>query len=56
MIILKTKRLIPRTWKEQDLDPMLAINQDLLVCEFLPKIEDRAATKALIQHFFGSYA
>lgn len=55
MIILKTKRLILRTWKEQDLDPMLAINQDPLVCEFLPKIGDRAATKALIQHFIKHY-
>jgi RimJ/RimL family protein N-acetyltransferase len=55
MIILKTKRLILRTWEEQDLDPMSAINQDPLVCEFLPKIGDRAATKALIQRFINHY-
>ena len=55
MIILKTKRLILRTWKEQDLDPMSAINQDPLVCEFLPKIGDLAATKALIQLFINHY-
>jgi RimJ/RimL family protein N-acetyltransferase len=55
MIILKTKRLILRTWKEQDVDPMSAINQDPLVCEFLPKIGDRTATKALIQLFINHY-
>lgn len=55
MIILKTKRLILRTWNEQDLDPMSAINQDPLVCEFLPKIGDLAATKALIQLFINHY-
>jgi RimJ/RimL family protein N-acetyltransferase len=55
MITLKTKRLILRTWKKQDLDPMSAINQDPLVCEFLPKIGDRAATKALIQLFINHY-
>lgn len=55
MIILKTKRLILRTWEEQDLDSMSAINQDPLVCEFLPKIGDRAATKTLIQRFINHY-
>ncbi|WP_339049636.1 GNAT family N-acetyltransferase [Rickettsiella endosymbiont of Xylota segnis] len=55
MIILKTKRLILRTWKEQDLDSMSAINQDPLVCEFLPKIGDRVATKNLIQLFNNHY-
>ena len=55
MIIFKTKRLILKTWKEQDLDSMPAINQDPLVCEFLPKIGDRAATKALIQRFINNY-
>lgn len=55
MIILKTKRLILRTWKGQDLDPMSAINQDPLVCEFLPKIGNRAATKTLIRRFMNHY-
>lgn len=55
MIILETKRLILRTWKEQDLDPLSAINQDPLVCEFLPKIGDRATTKTLIQRFMNHY-
>ncbi len=55
MIILKTKRLILRTWQEQDLDPMSTINQDPLVCEFLPKIGDRAVTKTLIQLFINHY-
>ncbi|WP_342219569.1 GNAT family N-acetyltransferase [Rickettsiella endosymbiont of Miltochrista miniata] len=55
MIILKTKRLILRTWNEQDLDPMSAINQDPLVCEFLPQVGNRAATKTLIQLFINHY-
>ena len=55
MIILKTKRLILRTWKEQDLDPISAINQDPLVCEFLPEIGSRTATKKLIRRFMDHY-
>lgn len=55
MIILKTKRLILRTWKEQDLDPMSAINQDRLVCEFLPEIGNIKITKDLIQRFMSHY-
>jgi len=55
MIIFKTKRLILKTWKEQDLDSMSAINQDPLVCEFLLKIGNRAATKTLIRRFMNHY-
>ena len=55
MIVLKTKRLILRTWEEQYLDSMSAINQDPLVCEFLPKIGNRAATKTLICRFMNHY-
>ncbi len=55
MILLKTKRLILRAWKEQDLDPMLAINLDPTVCEFLPEVGNRSATKALIQRFINHY-
>jgi len=55
MIILKTKHLIIRTWQEQDLDPMSVINQDPLVCEFLPKIGNRAETENLIRRFMLHY-
>ena len=55
MIILRTKRLILRAWKEQDLDPMLVVNQDPLVCEFFFFFLDRDATKALIQRFINHY-
>jgi len=55
MVVLKTERLILRTWKEQDLDPMSAINQDSLVCEFLPKIGNRMLTKKLICRFMDHY-
>lgn len=55
MIILKTKHLILRTWKEQDLFPMSVINQDPLVCEFLPEIGNQTSTKTLIQRFINHY-
>lgn len=55
MIILKTKRLILRTWEDRDLDPMTEINQDPLVCEFLPEIGNITVTKNLIQRFMSHY-
>jgi len=55
MIILKTKRLILRTWEEQDIDPMSAIDQDPAVCEYFPEIGNRIATKAMIQRFINHY-
>lgn len=35
MIIIKTKRLILRTWKNEDIEPYYQINQDPKVIEFL---------------------
>ena len=55
MIILETDRLLLRTWKEQDLDPMTAINQDPKVCEFLASIGDRASTQAIIENTKRQY-
>lgn len=51
MIILKTNRLILRTFEESDIDPLSLINQDPKVCEFLPAISNRASTEKLIQIF-----
>lgn len=64
MIILETERLILRTWKECDIDPMAVIDQDPKVCEHLPGIGNREATAAGIEkmtqhyqeHGFGFYA
>ena len=64
MIILETKRLILRTWQDDDIDPMTLINQDPKVCEFLPGVGDRKATiagaerinKHFQDHGFSLYA
>lgn len=55
MIILETKRLLLRTWKESDIESMTAINQDPKVCEFLPRIGNRASTEAMIHRFIRQY-
>lgn len=55
MIILKTKRLILRTWHESDLEPMSIINQDPLVCEFLAEIVNKTQTENLIRRFMLHY-
>ncbi len=51
MIILETNRLILRTFEERDIDPMSLINQDPMVCEFLPAISNRESTEKLIRFF-----
>lgn len=56
MNIIETNRLILRTWTEEDIDPMTAIDQDPRVCEFLPGIGNREATKADIQRNIQHYA
>lgn len=38
MKILETDRLILRTWNDNDLQPMLAINQDPKVMEYFPDL------------------
>lgn len=55
MKILETNRLILRTWTEQDIDPMAAIDQDPEVCKFLPGIGSREATDAGIQTMMKHY-
>lgn len=64
MIILETERLLMRTWTDQDIDPMVVIDQDPKVCEFLPAIGTRESTEATVrkimqhytQHGFSLYA
>ena len=50
---LETERLILRSWKTEDLDPMSAIDQDPKVCEYLPGIGNREATTASIQRLIN---
>jgi RimJ/RimL family protein N-acetyltransferase len=42
--IIETDRLILRTWNDNDLQPMLAINQDPKVMEYFPSIQDLEMT------------
>ena len=55
MKIIETKRLILRTWEPLDLEPMVLINQDPLVMEYFPSLQDRDKTQIFInrmnQHF-----
>jgi RimJ/RimL family protein N-acetyltransferase len=61
---LETDRLILRHWRENDLTPMIAINQDPKVCDYFPEIGNRDTTIALIdriikhdeEHGFSLYA
>ncbi|MFO9198757.1 GNAT family N-acetyltransferase, partial [Legionella pneumophila serogroup 1] len=55
MNILETPRLILRTWQEADLDPMALIDQDKKVCQFLPGIGSKSATKAGIERIIAHY-
>lgn len=63
-MIIETPRLILRTWKDSDLEPMAAIDQDPKVCEFLPGQGSLEGTRGGIayikQHFethgFSVYA
>lgn len=55
MNILETPRLILRTWQEADLEPMALIDQDKKVCQFLPGIGSKSATKAGIERIIAHY-
>ena len=48
MKILETERLILRTWVDEDLESMFAINQDPKVMEYFPELQDLETTKKLI--------
>lgn len=63
-IIIETDRLILRTWLDNDLQPMLAINQDPKVMEYFPSLQDLEMTKNFIdkvnahfeKHSYSLYA
>ena len=55
MKILETKRLILRTWKKSDLDPMCEINQDPKVMEYFSKLQDRDTTKKFINKVINHF-
>ena len=46
--IIETDRLILRTWHDDDLQPMLVINQDPKVMEYFPGLQDLEMTKKFI--------
>tara|TARA_Y100000588_G_C14122144_1_gene867773 strand:+ start:659 stop:1234 length:576 start_codon:yes stop_codon:yes gene_type:complete len=50
--ILETKRLILRTWRGDDLDPMFRINQDLKVMEYFPALVNMEDTVSFIDRVF----
>lgn len=64
MKILKTERLVLRTWQEKDLEPFAAMNQDPKVMECFPNCLTLPETHAMIerftkhiaQHGFGLFA
>lgn len=55
MKILETKRLILRTFEENDLDWLMLIDQDPRVCEFFPAIGNRDATEKGIHRIMNHY-
>lgn len=54
-IILSTSRLILRTWVQEDVAFMTAINADPLVMEYFPSTQDLNTTQKLIQHINEQY-
>lgn len=48
MKILETEQLMLRTWNDNDLQPMLAINQDPKVMEYFPGLQDLKMTKNFV--------
>lgn len=55
MVVIKTKRLLLRTWEEGDLAPMIAINQDPKVMEHFPALLSPGETKQLIDKINNHY-
>jgi RimJ/RimL family protein N-acetyltransferase len=46
--VLRTERLVLRDWRDSDVDPMTAMNQDRDVMEFYPALRTRDETVAMI--------
>jgi len=51
IVPLRTDRLVLRPWRESDLEPFAAMNADLAVMEFLPKVLEREESNALAARF-----
>ena len=49
MVIIETPRLVLRTWKESDLLPMTAINQDAVVMRYFPSLQGEQETLGFIK-------
>lgn len=49
MKVLKTKRLVLRTWQESDVSKMYEINQDLKVMEYFPSLKSLEETERFIE-------
>ena len=47
MIMIKTDRLILRSWKERDLEPFAALNADPQVMEYFPSVLSRTESDQL---------
>jgi 3-dehydroquinate dehydratase/shikimate dehydrogenase len=48
MEIIKTKRLILRRWKDEDLEPFVRLNADPRVMEFFPSVMSREMTVQML--------
>jgi RimJ/RimL family protein N-acetyltransferase len=61
---VRTRRLLLRRWREQDLEPFAAMNADPEVMEHFPSTQSRAASDELVgriedcftEHGFGAWA
>jgi RimJ/RimL family protein N-acetyltransferase len=60
----KTRRLLLRRWREEDLEPFAALNADPLAMRFMPAVMTTEETRALMErleehhrlHGFGVWA
>jgi 3-dehydroquinate dehydratase/shikimate dehydrogenase len=56
MTTLKTKRLILRPWKKEDLEPFAALNADLQVMEYFPSTLSREESDQLAGRIQAKFA
>lgn len=54
-ITIRTKRLILRPWKSQDLEPFAQLNADLRVMEYFPASMSREESDQLAQRIMGRF-
>lgn len=55
MQVLETDRIILRTWKDADLPYLYAMNQDPLVMEYFPNLQDKPTTDAFFHKIQKHY-